>query len=203
MIKVTLLGDSIRLIGYGSVVAERLSDEFEVWQPEDNCRFAQYTLRGLFDWKGKMAGSSIVHWNNGLWDICELFDDGPFTPLEEYLKQMERVADILLARYETVIFATTTPVTAQNKYNKNEMIYAYNDAVVSMLRKKGVIINDLCSLVSADIDRYICEDNIHLSQDGIELCAEAVVRAVRNAAEELSGRETDAKNSKDSNGAPV
>ena len=42
-----------------------------------------------------------------------------------------------------------------------------------------------------------------LSQDGIELCAEAVVRAVRNAAEELSGRETDANNSKDSNGAPV
>ena len=69
MIKVTLLGDSIRMIGYGLEVPSLLGENFEVYQPNDNCRFAKYTLRGLFDWESDMMGSKIVHWNNGLWDI--------------------------------------------------------------------------------------------------------------------------------------
>ncbi|MBR5485183.1 MAG: hypothetical protein IKV41_01570, partial [Oscillospiraceae bacterium] len=66
--KVTLLGDSIRQ-QYGPKVAELLGDEFEIWAPEENCRFAKYTLRGLFDWASNIEGSQIVHWNNGLWDL--------------------------------------------------------------------------------------------------------------------------------------
>ena len=64
MVKVTLLGDSIRMIGYGLKVPELLSEEFEVFQPKENCKFAKFTLRGLFDWETNMAGSRIVHWNN-------------------------------------------------------------------------------------------------------------------------------------------
>ena len=48
MKKVVLLGDSIRLWGYGTKVPEMLGEDYEVWQPEDNCRFVKYTLRGLF-----------------------------------------------------------------------------------------------------------------------------------------------------------
>ena len=49
MKKLVFLGDSIRLMGYGYQVAELLSDEYETWQPGDNCRFAAYTLRMCFD----------------------------------------------------------------------------------------------------------------------------------------------------------
>ena len=49
MKKLVLLGDSIRLIGYGTRLAEIMSDEYEVWQPEDNCRWADYTYRMLSD----------------------------------------------------------------------------------------------------------------------------------------------------------
>ena len=85
MIKVTLLGDSIRMIGYGPLVPALLGEDFEVFQPDENCRFAKYTLRGLFDWQGEMSGTQIVHWNNGLWDICNLFGDGLFTSESEYV----------------------------------------------------------------------------------------------------------------------
>ena len=64
--KITLLGDSIRLIGYGKVVPELLGEGFEVFQPGDNGRFAKYTLRSIFDCRKAMEGSNIVHWNNGL-----------------------------------------------------------------------------------------------------------------------------------------
>ena len=57
MKKVVLLGDSIRLIGYGTKVPEMLGDDYQVWQSEDNCRFAKYTLRCLFDWRDDIAYS--------------------------------------------------------------------------------------------------------------------------------------------------
>lgn len=77
--KITLLGDSIRG-AYGKEVPRLLGDDFTVYQPQDNCRFSAYTLRGLFEWREEMEGSRIVHWNNGLRDICNLFGDGCFTP---------------------------------------------------------------------------------------------------------------------------
>ncbi len=48
--KVLLIGDSIRM-GYDKYVKNYLADSCEVYYPKDNCRFAQYTLRHLSDWK--------------------------------------------------------------------------------------------------------------------------------------------------------
>ena len=57
--KVTLLGDSIRFgagerQGYGNRTAELLGEDFQVFQPADNCRFAKYMLRMLFDYEKAM-----------------------------------------------------------------------------------------------------------------------------------------------------
>jgi lysophospholipase L1-like esterase len=172
--KITLLGDSIRQ-QYAPRVKELIGDDFEVWYPADNCRFSKYTLRGLFDWRTQMEGTDIVHWNNGLWDTCNLFGDGPFSTEEEYVENMLRIADILLSRYDKVIFATTTPVRNGNLHNHNEGISRYNSLIVPLLEEKGVIINDLYSLVSEDIDKYIrSDDTIHLTEDGINVCAQKV-----------------------------
>lgn len=186
MMKVTLLGDSIRMIGYGKLVPKLLGNKYEVYQPSENCRYAKYTLRGLFEWKEEMAGSRIIHWNNGLWDICNLFDDGCFSTEDEYVTNMLRIADILISRYDKVIFATTTPVTQENMYNKNKNIERYNQVIVPLLKEKGVIINDLYSVVAKDVDRYIRKDDaIHLTDEGIEVCAKKVADCIRDAAESL------------------
>ena len=186
MIKVTLLGDSIRMVGYGQMVPTLLGENFNVFQPDENCRFAKYTLRGLFDWEKQMSGTKIVHWNNGLWDICNLFGDGLFTSESEYIENMLRIADILLAKYDKVIFATTTPVTPQNPYNKNSDIEKYNARIVPLLKEKGIIINDLYQLVSSDIDQYIRkDDNIHLTDAGIKVCAEQVADIIKKVAQTL------------------
>ena len=204
MIKVTLLGDSIRQIGYGLKVPELLGENFEVFQPDINCKFAKFTLRGLFDWEQQMAGSRIVHWNNGLWDMCDLFGDGLFSTEEEYSLNILRIADLLLKKYDKVIFATTTPVASQNSYNSNANIERYNALVVPALQAKGVIINDLYKLVSSDIDRYICDDHIHLTAKGIEACSEQVTAIIRSTAESLTQTAAEAPFSADRRtGAPV
>ena len=205
MKKVVLIGDSIRLIGYGTPVEERLSEEFTVWQPDDNCRFASYTLRGMWDWQENMRGADIIHWNNGLWDVCELFGDGEFTPIDEYVSTMLRIAKILKERAQTVIFATITPVRKENPHNKNETIERYNMALVPELLKLGVVINDLYTPLSEDLYKYICDDNIHLSDDGIRLAADMVESVIREEARKLSCENKSNQNEEKSAtlGAPV
>ena len=202
--KINCLGDSIR-IQYVPVVKELLGEDFEIFAPEGNCRFAKYTLRGIFDWKKDMHGSRIVHWNNGLWDICNLFGDGLFTSEEEYVDNMLRIARILKAEHEVVIFATTTPVSEKNQYNKNSDIKRYNEILVPKLQEMGILINDLYSAVAENIDEYISEDNIHMSESGIALCARLTADCIRNAALSLPEKEIaeDTLADVDENGVPV
>lgn len=185
MKKVTLLGDSIRLIGYGKRAAELLAPDFEVWQPSENCRFARYTLRGTWDWEPDMKGSEIVHWNNGLWDVFTMSDGQCFTPVDAYVETMVRTARIFKSRHNTVIFATTTPVRANHPTMPNDLIVEYNEKLVPELIREGVVINDLHSLVKQNVPEYICDDLCHLSEKGIELCAQQVASFIRAEAAKL------------------
>lgn len=133
-----------------------------------------------------MKGSRIVHWNNGLWDICNLYGDGLFTSEDEYVENMLRIAKLLKKSYDKVIFATTTPVNEQNIHNKNSDIRRYNELIVPLLEENGIIINDLYTTVSADIDTYIrTDDKIHLTDAGIKVCAKQVTDCILKAAEDL------------------
>ncbi len=180
MKKIILLGDSIRQIGYGARVTEILTRDYgcTVWQPDDNCRFAAYTLRMCFDYKAQMEGADVIHWNNGLWDLCDLFGDGAFTSMEDYVRLMVRIARVLKTYAPVVIFATTTPPSPKMWGHDAERIKAYNAAVVEALTAEGIYINDLFTPVYADVDNMICDDLIHLSDKGIEICAERVVSSV-------------------------
>ena len=200
--KVTLIGDSLRQ-QYGPRVAELLKDEFEVWQPAENCRFAKYTLRGLFDWRNDMAGSDIVHWNNGHWDLCNLFGDGPFSTEQEYIENMLRILDILQARHKVIIFATTSPVL-RDGFNTNAAVERYNEIIVPLLRERGVIINDLHALIKTDVERYIRADTIHLSEEGIKVCAQKVAECIKEAAKNITeSNSTSDTDETDQIGAPV
>ncbi len=182
MKKIALLGDSIRLSGYGKKVPEVLGSGYDVWQPPDNCRFSTYTLRGIFDWKEHLEGCDVIHWNNGIWDAVDLFGDGPFTPPEVYVDTMKRIAGVLLKYSKKVIFATTTPVNNPNSDRDYNIIKQYNSIVVPELEKLGVIINDLHSLVDSNKDLYICSDTVHLSDEGINVCAERVADLIKTLA---------------------
>ncbi len=180
MKKITLLGDSIRM-GYGKRVEELLKDEFEIYQPEDNCRFSKYTLRGvLYEWSKQIEGSDVIHWNNGLWDMCD-FGEGVFTSKEEYAENMKRIAKLLKEKGKTVIFATTTPIREGNPYDDNDRIVEYNNFIAPILSEMGILINDLHSVIAPDINKYIREDDkIHLTDDGIEVCAKKVIERIKN-----------------------
>ena len=69
MKKVLLLGDSIRM-GYDDYVKELLDGKCEViYDPDDNGRFAAYTLWQANQMFKKYGKFDVVHWNNGYWDM--------------------------------------------------------------------------------------------------------------------------------------
>ena len=184
MAKLSLLGDSIMFNNYGPVVEETLQNQFTVFRPDENCRFAAYTLRGLHEWKEGLAGSDIIHWNNGLWDTCDLFGDGAFTPLDTYVETMVRIARLLKRITPNIIFATTTPPSPKMWGHDQNRIRLYNQTVCQELIREGVRINDLFSLVLPKVEEYICEDQIHLSEAGNQACAKQVMDAITALAKE-------------------
>ena len=187
MKKIFLIGDSIRFgalgsPGYGGYVKEKLAGEAEVFAPNENCRFAQHTLRYLHEWAANIPKEEIdvVHWNNGLWDALRLFGDEPFTELEYYGKTLVRIYQRirLLFPNAKVIFALSTSVKEEwaspdfIRYNKE--IEEYNKEAIKVLVPLGVEINDLYSVSKAFADD-LRSDWVHYGEEASKILADAVI----------------------------
>ena len=162
MKKIVLIGDSIRM-GYDKYVKEALAGTAEVFYPSENCRFAAYVLRYAHEWKkaGKWGDDvDLVHWNAGLWDVMELFDDGPLTSLAYYgeaIARIDRRLRLLFPKAK-IVFATSTTVkeiAPPTNYNRhNATIEAYNAEALRVLAETDTQINDLYSLSASFPDSY-------------------------------------------------
>lgn len=188
MKKIVLIGDSIRK-GYDKYVAECLKEQAVVYWPNENCRFAQYTLRCLHDWKkqGEWPDDvDLVHWNVGLWDTLTLYEDGTLTSPEYYREQLIRIDRRLKILFPNakLIFATSTPVVEERflnpkvsiRYNKD--IEYFNEIAVKELQARGTVINDLYALAKEVPISYF-SDMTHLyTKEGVELLGNAVVDCI-------------------------
>ncbi len=166
MKNVFLIGDSIRhgsyrvtkysdrSPGYGVYVKEQLEGIANVYAPDENCRFAQFTLRFLHKWAKEVPAEQIdiVHWNNGLWDALRLFGDEPLTPLNVYGDMLKRVYKRIQFLFPNakVIFALSTSVIEEWAHPEfiryNHEIEQYNAKAIEVMNELGVEINDLYSL---------------------------------------------------------
>ena len=181
MKKVLLLGDSIRM-GYQNDVKDILNGEYEVICPEDNGRFAAYTLwqaNQMFKWNPDIE---LVHFNNGYWDMNI---EAPMTeaihPIEEYKSFLRRIVALCRQCGAKVVFATTVPImeagaAADNtgvegtiNYS-NEWVKEYNAAATAVMAELDVPVNDLYALCMEDDRRYKCR------------CAQQVAEYVRKYA---------------------
>lgn len=193
MKNVFLIGDSIRFgatksPGYGIYVKEKLHNVANVYAPDENCRFAQYTLRYLHNWASIIPNDEIdvVHWNNGLWDVLRIYGDEPLTDIHYYGETLKRVhARIkLLFPNAKVIFALTTSVkeewASKGFVRNNSEIELYNQKAIEVLSPFHVAFNDLYSLTKEFDDALRC-DWVHYGEKGSEILADAVVEHILNA----------------------
>ena len=191
MKNIFLIGDSIRFgannsPGYGVYVKEMLAGEANVCAPNENCRFAAYTLRYLHEWAQTLDCESIdvVHWNNGLWDVLRLFGDDPFTPVDVYVATLERVYKRIRMLFPNarVIFALNTSVVEEwgrpDFFRYNREIEQYNRAAAELMAHLGVEVNDLYALSSTLGPEYR-SDWVHYNEEGSRILAEQVIKVIK------------------------
>lgn len=194
MKKIILIGDSIRM-GYDKYLTEQLEGQAEVFYPSENCRFAQYVLRHLHDWKNNHNfpdDADVVHWNAGLWDSLTLFEDGILTPVEVYkdtIKRIDKRIRLLFPKAK-VIFATSTRVIEERfpepnvSIRRNADTEMLNAAAIEALKDTDTVINDLYTLTAnAPIEYY--SDMTHLyTKEGTELIGNKVINCIESVLEE-------------------
>ena len=198
MKNVFLIGDSIRhgsyvqtldsnlSPGYGVFVQKLLEGKANVYSPDENSRWAQYTLRFLHKWAKDVPDPEkvdVVHWNNGLWDAVRLFGDEPLTPIEFYELMLPRVYNRikLLFPNAKVIFATSTAVIEEMSRpqftRRNEDIRAYNEVAKKVMAKLGVEVLDLYA-VTENWGPDMHSDWVHFNDEGCKKLAEIVAAKV-------------------------
>lgn len=187
MKNVLLLGDSIKGF-YKPRVEELLGGDYKIWTPSENCRFAKYTLNSLRHYFAAMKEEDffpdIIHWNIGLWDLNHLYNTGkPFTECEEYIRDMRNILTQLKKTGAKIILATTTPTRKEREnappgQHFNSEIKHYNDRLVEAIGNDVDAINDLYSVVEKNIEKYICDDYLHPTADGIEVLARQVADSI-------------------------
>lgn len=191
MPKVLLLGDSIRW-SYTPHVARLLEIKATVVTPAENCQYSLYTLSSLDRWIGELEQPDIVHWNNGLHDSGHNPHRSPVQiPVEMYRDNLAFILQRLRAMTPQVIWATTTPVHPNRPFQstqwawRNEEINQYNDVARELMEENNVPINDLHKLVWENVEKFMSDDQLHLSEAGQNACAQAVAKAVLRYLPEL------------------
>ena len=174
MKNILLLGDSIRQ-NYQEYVKECLQGMADVYYPNDNGRFCQYTLRYLHEWIGALSRHGeitfdVVHFNCGLWDILRLSNEQkPFTDEILYEELLRRIIDRIkyLCPKAHLIFALTTKVIEPGfepgimvGERRNADIQRYNKIAKCVCANMKIAVNDLWS-VSDCISEKAHSDMVH------------------------------------------
>jgi len=174
--KILLLGDSRRM-GYEPFVRAKLEGRAEVYGPQENGRWAGYTLNSLRFWLNDFPTPDIVHWSCGLWDLGDDYHLGrPFSLPEEYESAVERTVLVLRKLFPGVkiIFGTTMPVGDSDATG----IRNYNAIMARVAEKEGVPVDDLFALMHDKMKTYDRGDGLHLNDQGNTLVADQVVKAI-------------------------
>lgn len=181
MYQVMLLGDSLRM-GYQPVVRKMLEGKAEVNGPEENGRWAGYTLNSFRFWIPSMPAPDIIHWNNGLWDLGDDYNLGrPFSLPEEYESALERMITVIGKIYPKakIIMATTMPTDNPDSSD----IEGYNEILKAVAKRHGIPVNDLFPIAKQN-PSLIGPDHIHLTDEGYDTVAKQVVSMIEKCMEE-------------------
>ena len=186
--RIMLLGDSWRGL-YENAVRTSLGEDYTVWTPDENCRFARYTLNSLRMYVTLFPDASVVHFNCGMWDIGRINGEGePFTPLDEYTRDLEKIVLFCREKGMKVLFATTGTVRKACELDRfpyasvyNEDIRRYNAAAVGVMKRLSVPVTDIAASFDGREETLIGEDAIHPNEEGIAICASLIASSIKSA----------------------
>ena len=179
--RVLILGDSIS-IGYTPRVRKLLKGKANVHRPKTNCRWSAYGNENVLQWIGDEKWD-LIHFNFGLWDWYGWKQEHKATP-DSYAKNLEGIVKKLRSSGAKLVFAVTTPPCIRPEKKLKVMVTkeragAFNRAALAVMKKHGVVINDLYSLIGKERVKYqLGENDVHYNDAGRDLLATQVAKVI-------------------------
>lgn len=195
--RVLIIGDSIS-IGYTVAAREGLKGVANVHRVPGNAGHTAMGISGLPKWLAEKNGKwDLIHFNWGLWDLCyrnpksktqgnrdKVNGSLTHTP-EKYAENLETIVTRLKETGATLIFATTTPVPEGEAGRKVGDDSVYNQAAIEVMKRHGVVINDLHKVIAGKMEKYGKKaGDVHFTDEGSKLLGDAVATAIRKTIEQ-------------------
>jgi len=189
--KVLIIGDSIS-IGYTKPLERILDGKAVVVHNPGNAGPSSKGLANLDEWLGDVKWD-VIHFNHGLHDLKYVDDKGKNVtskeaghmqvPVEQYAKNMEAIVRRLKKTGAKLIFATTTPYPDKLEGPLREAGQAeiYNAAALKIMKKHGVIVNDLYSFALPRLKELQRPNNVHFTDNGSAELAKQVAEHILKA----------------------
>ncbi len=196
--KILLIGDSIS-IGYQKQVKSALEGKAVVIKNKGNAEWTGTGLKMIDSYLGDTKWD-IIHFNWGLWDIYGWrYDEEDHSP-EAYAKRLDTLVTRMEKTGAKLIWATTTPVcpgperTMRERWHKEVIITPeqqakYSDAALVVMKKHGVEINDLYSLILPNLEKFSPDPgDVHFNGAGSKQLADQVVATLEKAITALGSK---------------
>ena len=190
--RVLLIGDSIS-IGYTLPTRAVLQGVANVHRIPTNGGPTSKGLENLEAWLGASKWD-VIHFNWGLWDLCYRHPQSKeqgrrdkkrgtlTTPLDQYEKNLDRLAGRLKKTKAKLIWAHTTTVPEGEAGRKVGDDDRYNEAAVRVMKKHGIRINDLNSLTDGfPPELFVKPGDVHYTAEGSKKIGEAVAKEISEA----------------------
>ncbi|MEQ8218471.1 MAG: SGNH/GDSL hydrolase family protein [Arenibacter sp.] len=195
--KILIIGDSIS-IGYFSKVKEALATKAIVMHNPGNAQHTGTGLENIKDWIGK-EDWDIIQFNWGLWDLCYRHPDskvygnrdkikGAITyDLQTYRQNLEELVSILKASTSAkLIFVTTTYVPVNEAGRFSEDVVKYNAVAKSVMKKNGIIINDIYKKsIAIHHNNGLGDQDVHYNKEGYNELGELIVPLLNKTLKKL------------------
>jgi len=193
--RVLIVGDSISM-AYTPHVIAAMEGKAVVVHHKGNAQHTGTGLKMLDRWVGTTEWD-VIHFNWGLWDLCYRHPESKVqgrrdkvrgtltTPLDQYEKNLDQLVTQLKKTNAKLIWAHTTTVPEDEAGRKVGDDTKYNEAAARVMKKHGVVINDLNALTdSFPPELYTAPGNVHFKTEGSQKIAEAVAKKITEALSE-------------------
>ncbi len=187
--RVLIIGDSIS-IGYTLPVREMLKGVANVHRPPVNCASTKHGINGIEDWVGNKKWD-VIHFNWGLHDLKYMGPNGENladpqlnsssqqVPIDEYVKNLQRLVLYLKKTKAELIWRNTTPVPIGAKGRVVGDSKKYNDAAQEIMSHYSIETNDLYQFAKDNWDKVGRKADVHFTPEGSKELAKLVAKSIR------------------------
>ena len=170
--RVLMIGDSVSR-GYTQAVRKVLAGKANVHRAPANCGPTASGLKNIEVWLGD-GKWDLIHFNFGIHDRA--------TPIADYQQRLEQLIERIKKTGANLVWASSTPCPdTKNGQYKSAPILERNTAAADVMKKHGIVIDDLFTAITPHLATMQNPDDVHFTGPGYDFLGDIVAKAIEAA----------------------